>query len=115
MPFEEGHKLSPGRPKGAETTLNRAKLLIARLNDAGMDTKYDHPLTWMYLVAVGEKKLTRQVESIIIEDGVTPELRVACMKEVAQYICPKLKALEHKGEIDINANVVYLDNEDRNA
>jgi hypothetical protein len=93
MAFQPGHKLSPGREKGVPNRTSKA--LISQLEDIGMGSTMDHPVIWMFKVAHGETKLIREIDGAVIESGATPELRVTCMKEVAKYVSPQLKAIEH--------------------
>ena len=42
----------------------------------------------------------RYMAEMIADQRLTPELRFQAAKELAQYIEPKLKAVEHSGEMD---------------
>ena len=100
-----------GKQKGTPNKTSRT--LIAQLDELGMEQSLDHPVVWMFKVAHGIIPLQRAVEDQILSISATPELRVACMKEVAKYVSPQLKAIDHTGGIDITAKVTYLDNQDK--
>lgn len=72
-----------GRAKGTPNK-NKGKLLRSIQNEF---PEYD-PL--LELV-----KIAHDSES-------TPSEKIACHKEVAQYVNPKLKAVEHSGEMQVN-------------
>lgn len=94
MAFQPGHKHSPGREKGVPNKTSRS--LIASLNDMGMGDSLDHPVVWMFKVAHGLINFDFSVEGEVI--GSVPadsNQRITCMKEVAKYVSPQLKAVEH--------------------
>ena len=89
-----------GRKKGVP---NRKTLeLRAQLEALGMGQRgqrgFDHPVVWMTKVYAG--LVTMEVvnkEGDIERVAATPELRVRCATEVAQYLEPKRKAMEVSG------------------
>jgi|WetSurMetagenome_2_1015567.scaffolds.fasta_scaffold00310_35 hypothetical protein len=109
MAFEPGHKKIGGKEKGTPNKTSRS--LIAQLDELGMAEGKDHPVIWMYKVAHGLIKLDRVIDDVVIPDAATPELKVSCMKEVAKYVSPQLKAIEHSGKVD--QAITYLESIDK--
>jgi hypothetical protein len=90
MPFTKGHKLSPGRPKGAlNRSTEEAKLTIARAVNATLNT------------------LSADLEKIRKND---PERAIELSLKLMEYMLPKLSRTEMKAEIEqkiqsINVNI----------
>lgn len=101
MPFQPGHKLSPGRKKGVK---NKSVVpLQEKVKELGID-----PFEILLLFAAGEwKKLNYKNEISIKYNGkgevigedyiIDPSVRARAASEACQYIYPKLKAIEHSG------------------
>jgi hypothetical protein len=106
MAFEPGHKKIGGKQKGTPNKTSRT--LIAQLEELGMTEGIDHPVVWMYKVAHGliDFDFVLDGKSIgkIPADG---NQRITCMKEVAKYVSPQLKAIDHTGNVGLL--VTYLD------
>jgi predicted transcriptional regulator len=75
-----GHPKAGGRQKG---TPNKDKAALLELVRAEIDDDDYHPVVAMAKVAISD------------DEKITPELKFQAMKEVAQYIAPKRKAIEH--------------------
>jgi hypothetical protein len=93
MPFVKGHNKLGGRDKGIPNRTSRT--LIAQLEEYGMGSDYEHPVVWMFKVAHNTIELQRTIDGVTINNGTTPEIRFQCMKEVAKYVSPQLKAVDH--------------------
>ncbi len=98
----KGNPKTGGRAKGVPN-LDKTELLQA-IRDAVGDQDY-HPVVQLALVAtdastvkVTETKQGKQVEFEVAR--YSDELRVTAAKEVAQYVAPKLKAIEHTADAD---------------
>ncbi len=91
-----------GRKKGTPNT--DKKELLAAIRDAVGDQDY-HPVVQLALVATDTTmvKVTETKRGKVFEIEVakySDELKVSAAKEVAQYIAPKLKAIEHSAGDD---------------
>lgn len=82
-----------GRKKG---TPNKDKQELLKLvRDAIGDSDY-HPVVQMALI------------SVTTDEKITPELKFQATKEVAQYVAPKLKAVEHSLSPDTAAAIFNM-------
>lgn len=98
----KGRAMQPGQGPGGRkkgTPNRKTKELRDQLIALGMGKKHDHPVIFMAKVYWGKLKLEREVivpggKIKIVKVEATPELRVRCAAEVAQYLEPKRKALE---------------------
>jgi len=79
----EGHPKAGGRRKGTPNK-DKAELLVLIRAARGVPNNY-HPVT--HLAQIANDKTT------------TMQIRQRAAIEVAQYISPRLKAIEHSGEI----------------
>ena len=80
MPFQKGNKLSKGRPKGAvNRSTEQAKLSIARIANYGLDNFKED------LDKIREKDPVEAAKLSI---------------RLLEFIVPKQKAVEMRGEID---------------
>lgn len=95
-----------GREKGTPNKSSRT--LILQMQEYGMGDTKDHPVLWMYKVALGDLAVERVIDNVVIPDGVTPELRVQCMKEVAKYVSPQLKAVDHTVAGDQDSPIKHI-------
>lgn len=98
----KGKPKSGGRKKGTPN-LDKADLLQA-IRDAVDDQDY-HPVVQLALVATDTSmvKVTETKQGKLVEFEVakySDELRITAAKEVAQYVAPKLKAVEHTGDAE---------------
>ena len=88
-----------GGRKAGTPNKNKTELLEA-IRDAVGDKDY-HPVIQMALVATNEETVERYIkvkggEHIQIEEPrYSEELQLQAAKEIAQYVSPKLKAIEH--------------------
>lgn len=106
--------MAAGRKTGGRTkgTPNADKTeLLEAIRVAVRDKKY-HPVVQLALVATNEEVVTRVLKlpsgkEIPIEvPRISDELKVTAAKEVAQYVSPKLKAIEHTaGEDGLGLNL----------
>ena len=88
MPFEKGHKLGKGRPKGSRNKIDAISIPLAI--EAVRDNPGSEPLQF--------------IASIIVDETQAIELRLSAAKELAKYTAPQLKAVEHT--IDGEASLV---------
>lgn len=79
--------MGAGRPAGSSNK-NKARLLRLIQEDY---PEYD-PLLELVKLAHDEKS--------------TQGEKISCHKEVAQYVNPKLKAIEHTGDMQVNHNLL---------
>lgn len=92
-----------GRTKGTPNA-DKAELLDA-IRVAVKDKTY-HPVVQLALVATNDEVVTRALKlpngtEVPIEvPRISDELKVTAAKEVAQYVSPKLKAIEHTAGVD---------------
>lgn len=93
-----------GRKKG---TPNKDKQeLLALIRDAVGDQDY-HPVVQLALAATNEDVVERYIKLKdgshipIEEDKFSPELKLNAAKEVARYVAPQLKAIEHTAGNDV--------------
>jgi len=98
----KGNPKTGGRAKGT-ANLDKTELLQA-IRDAVGDQHY-HPVVQLALVACDTStvKVTETKQGKLVEFEVakySDELRVTAAKEVAQYVAPKLKAVEHTGDAE---------------
>ena len=98
----KGNPKTGGRAKGT-ANLDKTELLQA-IRDAVGDQHY-HPVVQLALVATDTStvKVTETKQGKLVEFEVakySDELRVTAAKEVAQYVAPKLKAIEHTADVD---------------
>ncbi len=104
----KGNPKTGGRAKGV-SNVDKAELLQA-IRDAVGDQDY-HPVVQLALVACDTStvKVTETKQGKLVEFEVakySDELRVTAAKEVAQYVAPKLKAIEHSaGEEGLGLNL----------
>lgn len=104
----KGKPKTGGRAKGVPN-VDKAELLQA-IRDAVDDQDY-HPVVQLALVATDTSmvKVTETKQGKLVEFEVakySDELRVSAAKEVAQYVAPKLKAIEHTaGEDGLGLNL----------
>lgn len=104
----------PGKPKTGgrkKGTPNNDKLeLLDAIREAVGDKDY-HPVVQLALVATDTTmvKVTETKQGKVVEFEVakySDELKVSAAKEVAQYVSPKLKAIEHSaGEEGLGLNL----------
>ena len=105
MPFQKGHKLAKGREKGVPNKTSRA--LIEQLNELGMSKSLDHPVIWMFKVAHGLIEFDAAVDGAVLgQFKADANQRIACMKEVAKYVSPQLKAIEHSGDLAVQVTEI---------
>ena len=113
MAFQKGHKKAGGRKKGVP---NKDRMTVReRAEKLGVD-----PHEIMLLFAKGDWKGLGYKESFTTrwtgngieyeEERIPPALRAKMAAEVAQYIEPKLKSVEHSGEIN---NPTHTESVDR--
>ena len=98
----KGNPKTGGRKKGT-ANLDKADLLQA-IRDAVGDQEY-HPVVQLALVATDTSmvKVSETKQGKLVEFEVakySDELRITAAKEVAQYVAPKLKAVEHSADVD---------------
>lgn len=107
----KGKPKTGGRKKGTPN-LDKADLLQA-IRDAVDDQDY-HPVVQLALVATDTSmvKVTETKQGKLVEFEVakySDELRITAAKEVAQYVAPKLKAVEHTGDAEGFGLNLYMD------
>ncbi len=106
MPFQKGHKLSPGRPKGRKNDRTLKMEMLAE--------KFQDPFELLMLFATGNWKALGYDNECYIMEGpagatkigytISPELRLAAAKEACQYLYPKMKAnLEEDEEFEVKS------------
>lgn len=93
----KGQPRSGGRVKGTPNK-DKAELLDA-IRDAVGDADY-HPVIQLAQFATNEEEVKRIIKEggkeIVVEvPRFSDELKLQAAKEVAQYVSPKLKAVEH--------------------
>ena len=103
-----------GRPKTggrtAGTPNKKQDALLDAIRDAVGDQTY-HPVVQLALVATDTTmvKVSETKQGKVVEFEVakySDELKVTAAKEVAQYVAPKLKAIEHSaGEEGLGLNL----------
>lgn len=99
----KGNPKTGGRKKGVPN-VDKADLLQA-IRDTIGDQTY-HPVIQMALVATDDDVVERYVkvkngEHIKVEEPkYSDELRLSAAREVAQYVSPKLKSIEHTADAD---------------
>lgn len=85
MPFEKGHNLSNGRPKGAiNRSTEQAKLTLARLANKGLDN------------------ITEDIDKIRKEN---PIKAAEIYLKILEYVVPKLKSVDMKIDAEVTAKV----------
>jgi hypothetical protein len=85
MPFEKGHNLSNGRPKGAiNRSTEQAKLTLARLANKGLDN------------------ITEDIDKIRKEN---PIKAAEIYLKILEYVVPKLKSVDMKIDAEVSAKV----------
>jgi len=88
MPFQKGHKLSPGRPKGSLNKRTEERMeMIEKIID------------------LIEKGLEKDIKSIKNND------RVNLWKELQEYILPKQQRANQEGDQSVNINIT-VDSDD---
>ena len=97
------HGKKYGGRKAGTPNKDKADLLQA-IRDAVGDQDY-HPVIQLALVATDASmvKVTETKQGKLVEFEVakySDELRITAAKEVAQYVAPKLKAVEHTGDAE---------------
>lgn len=85
-----GKREGAGRKKG---TLNKLLTSVADM----LDEMNCNPLQNLARVANGEKHLAQVAAGVLGEVYPTLDQMVAANKELAQYVAPKRKAIEHTG------------------
>ena len=50
----------------------------------------------------------RYMAEMILDQRLTPELRFQAAKELAQYLQPRLKAVEHSGEVEHAVRIIQV-------
>lgn len=85
-----GKREGAGRKKG---TLNKLLTSVADM----LDEMNCNPLQNLAKVANGEKHLAQVADGVLGEVYPTLDQMVAANKELAQYVAPKRKAVEHSG------------------
>lgn len=100
----KGHKKAGGRVAG--TPNKTSKSLIEKLDGLGMEKSLDHPVVWMFKVAHGLVDFEVNVDGVSIPMKADPTQRINCMKEVAKYVSPQLKAIDHSGEL--SAQITHI-------
>lgn len=78
MPFQKGHKKIAGRQKGSKTKLQLSLTVLETLQELGHD-----PI--------------RGMVDLAIDPETSPELRGKMNAELAKYVYPQRKAIEHSG------------------
>lgn len=112
MPFEKGHKKLGGKEKGTPNKTSRT--LINELEALGMAESLDHPVIWMFKVAHGLIQFDLNVDGTVLgQVNADANQRISCMKEVAKYVSPQLKAIDHTGDLTHLHQVTYLDKIDK--
>lgn len=85
MPFEKGHNLSNGRPKGSiNRSTEQAKLTLARLANKGLDN------------------ITEDIDKIRKEN---PIKAAEIYLKILEYVVPKLKSVDMKIDAEVSAKV----------
>ncbi|MFA5875209.1 MAG: hypothetical protein WC901_00780 [Candidatus Margulisiibacteriota bacterium] len=97
----------PGSGKQKGTPNKTSRSLIAQLDELGMSEGIDHPVVWMYKVAHGLIAFDVFNGEEIVKIPADANQRITCMKEVAKYVSPQLKAIDHTGNVGVA--VTYLD------
>lgn len=99
----KGNPKTGGRKKGVPN-LDKADLLQA-IRDTIGDQTY-HPVIQMAMVATDDDVVERYIklkggEHIQVEEPkYSDELKLSAAREVAQYVAPKLKSVEHTGDAE---------------
>jgi hypothetical protein len=86
MPFQPGHKLSPGRTKGAKN--KKTQLFEALLKEHDIE-------------------IIRDIKKEF--DNLKPVEKVYCLLKMAEFVYPKRKAIEVSGELALG---ILPDNKD---
>lgn len=86
--FSEGHEKKGGRAKGVPNKLTRT--LIEKCEDRGID-------------------LFEAFLEIIQDPDADNQLRFQALKEAAQYVYPKRKAIEHSGDAEKGFRIIVED------
>ena len=88
MPFEKGHKLAKGRPKGSlNRSTEQAKITLARLANKGLDN------------------ITEDMDKIRKEN---PIKAAELYLRLLEYVVPKLKSVDMKLDAEVNAKIEKL-------
>lgn len=105
--FQKGHKKFGGRKKGSVN--HDWRPVRERIQALGCD-----PIVVLALFANGDWKglgyeaptSTRWTGNGIEyeEERIPPSLRAKCAADLAQYVEPKLKSIEHSGKVDTGAS-----------
>lgn len=99
----KGNPKTGGRKKGVPN-VDKADLLQA-IRDTIGDQTY-HPVIQMAMVATDDDEVERYIKVkggehiLITEPKYSDELKLSAAREVAQYIAPKLKSVEHTGDAE---------------
>jgi hypothetical protein len=105
MAFKKGHQKFGGKQKGVPN--KTSKSLIEKLNDLGMSESLDHPVIWMFKVAHGLVEFDVSVDGVALgQVKADANQRIQCMKEVAKYVSPQLKAIEHSGDLAVQVTEI---------
>lgn len=85
MPFQPGHKLSPGRPKGVSNrTTEQAKLTINRAVNGILDN------------------INNDLQEIRKKD---PVKAMELAMKLMEYVLPKQRAIDISGEVNMNQRI----------
>ena len=85
MPFEKGHNLGKGRPKGSiNRSTEQAKLTLARLANKGLDN------------------ITEDIDKIRKDN---PVKAAEIYLKLLEYVVPKLKSVDMKIDAEVSAKV----------
>ena len=88
MPFEKGHNLGKGRPKGAiNRSTEQAKLTLARLANKGLDN------------------ISADIDEIRKEN---PIKAAEIYLKILEYVVPKLRSVDMKVDAEVNAKVEQI-------
>jgi len=91
MPFQKGHKLSSGRPKGSRNIKTEERLKMIEK-----------------IIGLIEKGLEKDIGSIKDKD------RVDLWKDLQEYILPKQQRANQEGDQSVNINIT-VDSDDNSV
>jgi hypothetical protein len=88
MPFQPGHNLGKGRPKGSiNRSTEQAKLTLARLANKGLDN------------------ISADIDEIRKEN---PIKAAEIYLKILEYVVPKLRSVDMKVDAEVNAKVEQI-------
>lgn len=103
MKFQKGKPRPPGAGRKKGSLNKRTKELVLAKDILSKKDRQD-PLDFLYHVMMGERVFARIGTNLqgddFVEQEILPTLehRLSAAKELAQYLHPKLKAIEHAGK-----------------